>query len=194
MSSGFFSRVKGNLIKWWQLVVLPVLRINNNVSKKTERYVTPDNREAVPDTPAVNTQVNERAADSAVHNADVAVAAAAKAQTPEGEDPLEVLNRINREKEKERLREIEEGRQKAQEQERIASIMNANKVDVNAFIAAGKAAMEVSDKEEEKRRKEEEMQRAQEIIDRLNREAAEDDAKKQAEIEEARKQAEEAFK
>ena len=193
MSSGFFSRVKGNLIKWWQLVVLPVLRINNNVSKKTERYVIQENREAVPDTPAVNTQVNEHAADSAVHNADEPVEAA-KAQTPEGEDPLEVLNRINREKEKERLREIEEGRQKAQEQERIASIMNANKVDVTACRAAGKAAMEVSDKEVEKRRKEEEMQRAQEIIDRLNREAAEDEAKKQAEIEEARKQAEEAFK
>lgn len=168
MSSGFFGRVKGNLIKWWQLVVLPVLRINNNASKKEERYVTQENRELVPE-----------------H---------AKVQSPDGEDPLEVLNRINQEKEKQRLKEIEEGRQRAQEQDRIASIMNANKVDVNAFIEAGKAAVEASDREEEKRRKEEEMRRAQEIIERLNKEAAEDEAKKQAEIEEAKKQAEETFK
>lgn len=184
MSSGFFSRVKGNLIKWWQLVVLPVLKINNNVSRKAERYVREDNREAVQDTSAVNAQVNAGAADSMTHGADGAAAAAAKAQTPEGENPLEVLNRINQEKEKKRLKEIEEGRQKAQEQQRIASIMNANKVDVNAFIEAGKEAIEVANKEEE-------MRRAQEIIDRLNREAAEDEAKKQAEIEAARKQAEE---
>lgn len=201
MSSGFFGRVKGNLIKWWQLVVLPVLRINNNASKKTERYVTQENREPVPavNTPvsgstAVNTPVNESTAGNMVHNAAEAVPETAKVQSPDGEDPLEVLNRINQEKEKQRLKEIEEGRQRAQEQERIASIMNANKVDVNAFIEAGKAAVEASDREEEERRKEEEMRRAQEIIDRLNREAAEDEAKKQAEIEEAKKQAEETFK
>lgn len=194
MSSGFFSRVKGNLIKWWQLVVLPVLRINNNASKKTERYVSQENRETVSEAPAVNTPVNGSTVGNTVYNVDEAVPENAKVQSPDGEDPLEVLNRINQEKEKQRLKEIEEGRQRAQEQERIASIMNANKVDVNAFIEAGKAAMEASDREEEEQRREEEMRRAQEIIDRLNREAAEDEAKKQAEIEEAKKQAEETFK
>lgn len=194
MSSGFFGRVKGNLIKWWQLVVLPVLRINNNASNKTERYVTGEKREAVPETLAVNAPVNGSTAGNAVHTVDEAGPETAKVQSPDGENPLEVLNRINQEKEKQRLKEIEEGRQRAQEQERIASIMNANKVDVNAFIEAGKAAMEASDREEEERRKEEEMRRAQEIIDRLNREAAQDEAKKQAEIEAAKKQAEETFK
>lgn len=194
MSSGFFGRVKGNLIKWWQLVVLPVLRINNNASNKTERYVTGENREAVPETLAVNAPVNGSTAGNTVHTVDEAVPETAKVQSPDVGNPLEVLNRINQEKEKQRLKEIEEGRQRAQEQERIASIMNANKVDVNAFIEAGKAAMEASDREEEERRKEEEMCRAQEIIDRLNREAAQDEAKKQAEIEAAKKQAEETFK
>jgi hypothetical protein len=64
--------------------------------------------------------------------------------------------------------------------------MNSNKVDVNSFIAAGKAAVEET-------RHEDDMRRAQEIMNRLNQEAAEDEAKKLAEVEAARKTAEEHF-
>ncbi len=141
------------------------------------------------------------------------------------EDPMEVLRRINEEKEQKRRKEIEEAKKKASEEARIAAIMNANKVDVNAFIEAGKAAKEeiaarkadekarreaaeeiakevqpatavktaVDEELEKKRKQEEDIRRAQEIMDRLNREAAEDEAKKQAEIDAAKEEAKKQF-
>lgn len=70
--------------------------------------------------------------------------------------------------------------------------MNANKVNVEAFIQVGKDA--IKEKEEQKETVDDDvMARAQEIMDRLNKEAAEDEAKKQAQIEEAKRQAEETF-
>lgn len=193
MSNGFFSRVKGNLIKWWQLIVLPVLKINNNASKKSERYVTQESKDDVSRVSSGSAPISQNETDDSAPGADEDICDTVKEPPFHGEDALEVLNRINQEKEEERRREIEQGRQKAQERERIASIMNANKVDVNAFIAAGKAAVEASGKKEEEQKKEEDERRAREIIDRLNREAAEDEAKKQAEIEEAKKRARETF-
>lgn len=188
-NGGFFGKVKSNLIKWWQLVILPVLRINNNSTKSSERFVTEQPENAAQQNISAQNGIKE---DVTGNIDDSVQGKSSDDSNVEVEDPMAVLKRINREKEQERLREIEEGKQKAQEQERIASIMNANKVDVNAFIEAGKAA--VSEQEEKKPdSSEEEMRRAQEIIDRLNREAAEDEAKKQAEIEAARKEAEKTF-
>ena len=132
---------------------------------------------------------------------------------PEGTstDAMEVLNRINREKEEARKRAIEKQWKQREEEERIAAIMNSNKVDVGAFIEEGKhkakeqeAEPDISiDKPEEANidikeevadagATDEQLRRAQEIIDRLNREAAEDEAKKQAEIDAAKQQAREA--
>lgn len=190
-NGGFFSRVKGNLIKWWQLVVLPVLRINNNSAKKPERFITEESEKPLQNGDSVQKE-KEVEVNTAQHTensvpGNISVNPNVAVEGVNGEDPLEILNRINKEKERERLQEIEKARQKAEEQERIASIMNANKVDVNAFIEAGKAAIE-SNREKPS---EEDLKRAQEIMDRLNREAAEDEAKKQAEIEEARKKAQE---
>ena len=72
--------------------------------------------------------------------------------------------------------------------------MNANKVDVNSFIEQGKnAAQQAEKKAADEAKAAEEMRRAQEIIDRLNREAAEDEAKKQAELEAAKAAAAEKF-
>lgn len=190
-NGGFFSRVKGNLIKWWQLVVLPVLRINNNSAKKPERFITEESEKPLQNGDSVQKE-KEVEVNTAQHTensvpGNISVNPNVAVEGVNGEDLLEILNRINKEKERERLQEIEKARQKAEEQERIASIMNANKVDVNAFIEAGKAAIE-SNREKPS---EEDLKRAQEIMDRLNREAAEDEAKKQAEIEEARKKAQE---
>ena len=99
---------------------------------------------------------------------------------------------LRREQEHIRQQEIERLRKEQQERERIAAIMNANKVNVNAFIQEGREARQ---HEEEERKagqlaeqEAENLRRAQEIIDRLNREAAEDEAKKEAEIAEAKAQ------
>lgn len=203
-NGGFFGRVKSNLFKWWQLVIMPVLRINNDFTKSSERFAAGGQENAMQQNTMQQNAMQQNATQQNVSaqsnlqkevtgNIDCGMQGKASNDSNiEGEDPMAVLNRINREKEQERLREIEMARQKAQEQERIASIMNANKVDVNAFIEAGKVAAS-EQKEKKPSPSEDEMRRAQEIIDRLNREAAADEAKKQAEIEAARKEAEKTF-
>ncbi len=140
-----------------------------------------------------------------------------KHEIPKGTsaDAVEVLNRINREKEEARKRAVEKQWKKRQEEERIAEIMNAGKVDVDAFIEEGRSmAAEKNDSVSKAESQstggttatetvnspetneadtsgatDEQLRRAQEIIDRLNREAAEDEAKKQAEIDAAKQRA-----
>ncbi|MBO6114369.1 MAG: hypothetical protein J6P57_04860 [Lachnospiraceae bacterium] len=140
-----------------------------------------------------------------------------KHEIPKGTsaDAMEVLNRINREKEEARKRAVEKQWKKRQEEERIAEIMNAGKVDVDAFIEEGRSmAAEKNDSVSKAESQstggttatetvnspetneadtsgatDEQLRRAQEIIDRLNREAAEDEAKKQAEIDAAKQRA-----
>lgn len=183
---GIFGRIKSNLIKWWQFTILPVLRINNDASKWSERFKTNNQEEPVKeDTDGRVQQTTEN--QNPQENIGTEEGPVSKEQAA-GSDPLEVLNRIQNEKNYIYQQEIERERSKREEQERIASIMNANKVNVNAFIEAGKAAIE-SNQEAAAELTDEEARRAQEIIDRLNREAEEDEAKKQAEIEEAKRQA-----
>ena len=178
----FFARVRGNIIKWWQQVVLPVLHINNNDRWKGRSF----NKQQREDNIA---EESEDMLSSMQGNAETMDSDSSVSADREESDALEVLNRIQREKEQERQREIERARQQAADKDRVASIMNANKVDVNAFIEAGKAAIQDGKKEEA----DADMLKAQEIMDRLNREAAEDEAKKQAEIEAAKQQAKETF-
>lgn len=124
----------------------------------------------------------------------------------DNKNAMDILKRLEEEKkeeERKKQQEIEEERRKAQEQERIDSIMNKNKVNVNEFIEEGMNGRSstntmhsdgkdiITGGDEEK--KQEELRKAQEIIDRLNREAAEDEAIKAAEIEKAREKAKEQF-
>ena len=255
---GFFYNVKGHVIKWWQFVLMPVLRINNN--GRQSQYVAQQPMQ--PQQPVQNMQPLQQEVQQPVQNmqplqqevqqpvkntqpAQVKDAAVVEMiSSKEGEmvkqptvidvqgtvgyeteDPMEVLRRINEEKETARRKDIEKAKQKASEEARIAAIMNANKVDVNAFIEAGKAAKEeiaarkadeaarreaaeqkakevqpatavqaaVEAELERKKKQEEDLRRAQEIMERLNREAADDEAKKQAEIEAAKQEAKKQF-
>lgn len=204
---GFFSSVKGHVFKWWRLTIMPILHINNN-SRHTQ-YVTsqPNTLDEQQSTqlhmnaePQMIYENNVREEGSAAQNVSVSEMkeeVLKEQNTPETEDAMEVLRRINEEKEEKRRKEIETARQKASEEARIAAIMNANKVDVNAFIEAGRVAKEeIATKKAEEQAKlkaDEDMRRAQEIMDRLNREAAEDDAKKLAEIEAAKEEARKQF-
>ena len=114
---------------------------------------------------------------------------------------MEILRRLEHEKQEEMLKkqkEIEAARRKAEEQERIDSILNANKVNVDVFIEEGKSGRGNtetlrSEENDDEAKKQEDLQRAQEILARLNREAAEDEAKKMEEIEKAREKAKEHF-
>lgn len=186
----FLSRIKGNIIKWWQQVLLPALHINNDKQGKNRFSTNKQNENAY--SGGTEDAMNSMFAGPGTMGVDN-YDSYENANNAEKEDPLEVLNRIQQQKEQERQKDIERARQQAQEEARIASIMNANKVDVNAFIEAGKAAITDNSKGEQSNTTDEDMQKAQEIIDRLNREAAEDEAKKQAEIEAAKQKAEEIF-
>ena len=65
--------------------------------------------------------------------------------------------------------------------------------EADAFIEAGKVAKEEIAARKEAERKAEDLRRAQEVMERLNREAAEDQAKKQVEIEVAKQEAKKRF-
>lgn len=211
---GFFSSVKGHVVKWWQLVILPVLRINNNgnytqVVQQTEQpmqqpepiaqqQVSQTTQSAM--TEDLQTSVQQKKKESAqeikktyISSTEVPEKQVVQSGSVSTEDPMEVLRRINAEKEEKRRKEIEDAKKKASEEARIAAIMNANKVDVNAFIEAGKAAKEEIAAKKAEEQKAEDLRRAQEIMDRLNREAAEDEAKKQAEIDAAKQEAKKHF-
>lgn len=181
-NGGFFYSVKGHVVKWWQQVILPVLHINNDQRKnKDNRQADPQlySEKAENETLAVNNGIKQEGA-AAIQNK----------QPDDLELARQKAKQMQREEEERRQREIERLKREADEQAQIASIMNANKVDVDAFIKAGK---ESRNAEAENRKKQEEMNRAQEIIDRLNKEAKEDEAKKLAEIEAAREKAKETF-
>ena len=214
-NGGFFSSVKGHVIKWWQLVIMPVLHINND--RKVVQNEEQPKQQPVQMTqnaqmqqmtfetqgPLVNSVHTVSEGNSENNNTSSQMVDRGKQKELEmvqsmtkesdastNEDAMEILRRINEEKEEKRRRDVEQARKKAQEEARIADIMNANKVDVNAFIEAGRVAKEeIASKKAE----DDAIRRAQEIMDRLNREAAEDEAKKVAEIEAAKQEAKKQF-
>lgn len=189
------------VIKWWRVNITSVFKLDYRKLRREQAQAADQTQASGSQDISVSVPTDaEPETSGAFHEAEI----------PEGTsaDALEVLNRINREKEEARAQEIAVERKKREEEERIASIMNKNRNDVSAFIeegkqmageakdeAAGDAAEEQTvtasaDTSEEE--KAEQIRRAQEIIERLNREAAEDEAKKQAEIDAAKAAAHEA--
>lgn len=187
-----FKVITGNIVKWWQLTVMPILRIDNNQSPQNGANIqnpsaanvqsADSNKysEAVAFNDVKSNAVSDKTVQDSSNHSEKNTA------SPDTSDAQMIMDRINREREEKRKQDMEKARLKAEEDARLASIMNANKVDVNAFIKAGKEAMEHKQEDEA-------LIRAQEIMDRLNREAAEDEAKKQAEIEAAKQKANETF-
>lgn len=188
-----FKVITGNIVKWWQLSIMPILRIDNNKPKRhsqdTQKVSEDDGQ-----------QTNRGMTGEEINNENSSVNNMENNAT----DAQAVMDRINREQEEKRKRDLEKARLKAEEDARLASILNATKVDVSAFIQEGRKAMEEKEREEKEVEKSslddssknvdaDALARAQEIMDRLNREAAEDEAKKQAEIEAAKQKAKETF-
>ena len=188
------------VIKWWRVNITSVFKLDYRKLRREQAQAANQTQTAGSQDISVSVPTDaEPETAGAFHEAEI----------PEGTsaDALEVLNRINREKEEARAQEIAVERKKREEEERIASIMNKNRNDVSAFIEEGKQMAEeakdadAKDAEGEKAassadpsedEKAEQIRRAQEIIERLNREAAEDEAKKQAEIDAAKAAAHEA--
>lgn len=180
-NGGFFSSVKGHVIKWWQQIILPVLHINLEQRRASGKIQADQQLLHQEET------VKESSKPVLTENETIGIT---EGQMDDVELARQRAEQVRREEELRRQKELEKLKNEAQEQARINSIMNANKVNINAFIKEGE---ENRNAEEEERRRQDEERRAQEIIDRLNREAAEDEAKKQAEIEAARQEAKEKF-
>ncbi len=205
-----FKALSQNVIKWWHVHIVYPIRLK--YVKKGNKIVV---REETIDqfgnviSKDIDPEAPQKASDgsSSPGAADASGSADARRETVPGSsaDAMAVLDRINTDKETRRRQEIERLRRKQEEDARIAAIMKAGKVDVNAFIAEGRhraeedaahqvqtPAMEFEDERAAAaaaNSTEEQLRLAQEIMERLNREAAEDDAKKQAEIDAAKQAA-----
>lgn len=209
MPVNIFKVITGNIVKWWQFTVMPILRIDNNMAggykQEKQNAAVPVEEETNNSqaglvgqkiNPTVSSNINQSQKDVVLKEPQKNEISKEPTQT-ELSDAKLVMERLNREREEQRKKTLE----KAQEEARLAAIMNANKVDVNAFIQAGKEARELhaekpsSDINEtnSSTADKDAMARAEEIIARLNREAAEDEAKKTAEIEAAKQKAKETF-
>lgn len=181
---------KNHIVKWYQTVLLPVFHIDN--SGHQQMFHT-EGEEPITKAESDKIKHEERVAKLASNDKTVVMPAQKKKGPVVTGDAAAILDRINSDREDKHMNEVkkarkeaDEARRKAEEEARLASIMNANKVDVDSFIAQGKNAAQEAEAEAKAA---EEMRRAQEIMDRLNREAAEDEAKKQAEIDEAKRMA-----
>ncbi len=237
----FFKYISSNIVKWWQVHITPILHINNNKKGRgrfeggdgslENQYAAEAAERAVESAPNAGSAMNSQVSDGAYEDQILQDSSGKSTinsdllnnKVPDGTsaDAMEVLNRINKEKDEARKRAVENQWKKREEEERIAAIMNAGRVDVDAFIEEGRSKANVQSenaKTSEKDTKatetvasnsvnedsetstepdtsgatEEQLRRAQEIIDRLNREAAEDEAKKQAEIDAAKEKARQA--
>ena len=198
-----FKLFSQNIIKWWYVRVAPIFHINNNTmgphrfesdeewkKRQEEEKRQEEKRAALSDTH----EDQEDESNATIHEAE-------KASSDSTADAMAILDRINHEKNDARTLEIEKQRKLREEQDRIASIMNTNKVDISSFIEEGRNLADTNSNGSEDSSSDsgsgssksdemdEQMRRAQEILDRLNREAAEDEAKKAAEIEAAKKAA-----
>lgn len=189
-----FKWITGNVIKWWHLVMKPVLRIDNNESGQVEsvqpkEQLKPEEVQSEPEQQFISEKVQSASETKQVKPEEQQRKPEERQAKPtEDRSAMDFIERMNAEKEEKRKKLLEQ----AQEQARINEILNANKVNVEAFIQVGKDA--IQEKEEQKEKIDDDvMARAQEIMDRLNKEAAEDEAKKQAQIEEAKRQAKETF-
>lgn len=189
-----FKWITGNVIKWWHLVMKPVLRIDNNESGQVEsvqpkEQLKPEEVQSEPEQQFISEKVQSASETKQVKPEEQQRKPEERQAKPtEDRSAMDFIERMNAEKEEKRKKLLEQ----AQEQARINEILNANKVNVEAFIQVGKGA--IQEKEEQKEKIDDDvMARAQEIMDRLNKEAAEDEAKKQAQIEEAKRQAKKTF-
>ncbi|MBQ9199685.1 MAG: hypothetical protein IJ141_05850 [Lachnospiraceae bacterium] len=215
----FFKYISSNIVKWWQVHITPILHINNNKKGRgrfeggdgslENQYAAEAAERAVESAPNAGSAMNSQVSDGAYEDQILQDSSGKSTinsdllnnKVPDGTsaDAMEVLNRINKEKDEARKRAVENQWKKREEEERIAAIMNAGKVDVNAFIEEGRSkaaehseVMEASENKDTSGATDEQLKRAQEIIDRLNSEAAEDEAKKQAEIDAAKEKARQA--
>ncbi len=213
-TDNFFYKAKQTVYKWWCVIYKPVYKLTHHgywPAEKEPYYVPPQESSnqqqlaaQMAETIMHNRQsnVDNIVMDSATPNASATdTNPIATHQSEESIDlsqvnpndlnrAQEILDRLNREAaadEAKKQAAIDAAKKQADEKARLDAIMRANQVDISAFIEEGKAkAQEETSSDRDTNASDDALKRAQEIMDRLNREAAEDEAKKQAEIDAAK--------
>ncbi len=197
----FFYNIKRTVYKWWCVIYKPVYKLVHHgywPREKEPYYIPEEEKSNKIDSPeaATSDAVAGPTADNSLGSGAVMPVDGSGTNMPvngsgtDRDDSLkradEILRRLEAEAaedEAKKQAQIQEARKKAEEKQRLDAILKSTRVDISDYINQGIANRENENAENEALRK------AQEIIDRLNREAAEDEAKKQAQIEAAKEYA-----
>lgn len=207
MNDSFFYRAKQTVYKWWCVIYKPVYKLVHHGYWPAEKepYYVPPEKLQTPDTPILAPDVEPDnisldlgdTNDNPVSDSPVQEPSKVQSTTDDAaKRAQEILDRLNKEAAAEAAKkqaEIEIARKKADEDARVASILKSTQHDISQYINEGMANREHHEEDAPSDSApiadDETLRRAQEIMDRLNREAAEDEAKKQAEIEAAKEYA-----
>lgn len=188
----FFYNMKRTVYKWWCVIYKPVYKLVHHgywPREKEPYYIPEEEKSNKIDSPeaAISDAVAGPTADNSLGSG---TNMPVDDSGTDSDDSLkradEILRRLEAEAaedEAKKQAQIQEARKKAEEKQRLDAILKSTRVDISDYINQGIANRENENAENEALRK------AQEIIDRLNREAAEDEAKKQAQIEAAKEYA-----
>ena len=215
MYDNFFYKAKQTVYKWWCVIYKPVYKLTHHgywPAEKEPYYIPPEEKQQQQLASQMTKQISDTEAEISLEDTtakDTVSVAPTNNTTSSNDNPSntgesaedaaarakEIMDRLNREAaedEAKKQAEIEAARQKAAEQDRLNSILKSTQRDISQYISEGMAHREEAQhtiQEETPTASDEALRRAQEIMDRLNREAAEDESKKQAEIEAAKEYA-----
>lgn len=215
MYDNFFYKARQTVYKWWCVIYKPVYKLTHHgywPAEKEPYYIPPEEKQQQQLASQMAKQISDTEAEISLEDTtakDTVSVAPTNNTTSSNDNPSikgesaedaaarakEIMDRLNREAaedEAKKQAEIEAARQKAAEQDRLNSILKSTQRDISQYISEGMAHREEAQpavQEETPTASDEALRRAQEIMDRLNREAAEDEAKKQAEIEAAKEYA-----
>ncbi len=205
--------VKRNTFTW-----LPEYKIDNEQQPKRKQSVLQQEKEgqSAPDREA-SCQVPEQSDAMQIVkrmeeerlSGQLAQVEKAKRMARQQSDAMQIAKRMEEERLSGQLAQVEKAKRMAHEQDVINHIMQENRVDVSSFVEEGmrmkqeaayqsahngkEAPAALPQAEDAERKRQEELRLAQEVFERLQREAMEDEQKKQSEIEEAKRQAKEMF-
>ena len=203
MYDNFFYRAKQTVYKWWCVIYKPVYKLTHHgywPAEKEPYYIPPEEKKQEIQEgngeDILKNAISESNTDSSSNTVSSDILANESSDTNNEDSEArtkEIMDRLAKEAAAEQAKkqaEIDAARRKADEDARLASILKSTKVDITEFINEGMAHrndnLNISQGDNSvsatKSADDESIKRANEILDRLNREAAEDEAKKIAEI------------
>ncbi|MGN0435662.1 MAG: hypothetical protein ACI4D8_03420 [Wujia sp.] len=143
-NQGFLYKARQTVYKWWCVVYKPAYKLFHHgywPEEKEPYYIPPDDNKK----DEFAEQMAKSMEESKQNNEDDILISMKEAKTIDqnvldrANEIMERLAREAAEDEAKKQAQIEDAKRIAIENERLAEIMNANKVDISAFIEEGKA-------------------------------------------------------